>query len=95
MQGLTEGRIVHFVLPDDKHMANVREDAVGKHVPAMVVLVCPKSWGYPDGAVNLQLFVDGSNDIKGWNPQYGSIWATSVQYDPEGAGGTWHWIEPA
>lgn len=46
MEGLTEGRIVHFVLEN------------GEHRPAIVVKVWDKSTGY----VNLQVFTDGSND---------------------------------
>jgi len=46
MEGLTEGRIVHFVLEN------------GQHRPAIVVKVWNKSTGY----VNLQVFTDGGND---------------------------------
>ena len=49
MDGLTEGRMCHFVMPD------------GQHRPAVVVRV----WGNPEhceGYVNLQVFTDGKND---------------------------------
>lgn len=50
MEGLTEGRIVHYVLPDGNHE--------GEHRPAIIVKVWNKTTGY----VNLQVFVDGTND---------------------------------
>lgn len=46
MEGLTPGRIVHFVMPD------------GEHRPAIVVRV----WWHRVGMVNLQVFTDGLND---------------------------------
>lgn len=81
MEGLTEGRIVHYVMPNEDHR------------PAIVVRVCPKEWGYPDGAVQLQVFTDGSND--GLEYASGLFWATSVQYSLDTVPGTWHWIERA
>mgnify|MGYP000989721294 CR=1 FL=1 len=45
--GLTEGRIVHYVLPDGI-----------EHRPAMIVRV----WDHGTGMSNLQVFTDGSND---------------------------------
>lgn len=81
MEGLTEGRIVHYVLEG------------GRHRPAIVVMVCPKGWGYPDGAVQLQVFTDGSNDGKEY--ESGMVWRTSVQYSETQEPETWHWIERA
>lgn len=87
IKGLTEGRIVHYVLPDGRH--------AGEHRPAIVV----KVWHMPDGSVqdnglcNLQVFVDGTNDYEDYK---GSIWATSIEYDEEEKQPrTWHFIEPA
>lgn len=93
MEGLTEGRIVHFVY-DDKNV-DCKEPLA--HRPAIVVRVCPSEW-YPveEGRVNLQVFTDGSND---WNPRNdgvnGTYWATSVPYSEDPNPYTWHWIERA
>lgn len=105
MQGLTEGRIVHYVLPDG--------DSEGEHRPAIVVKVWSQSDpGQPDYAtVNLTVFTDHENDYKrhkpdvhqdsGYNnlfgtPSDGLMWATSVTFDNDKKeAGTWHWIEPA
>ena len=46
MEGLTEGRIVHYVLPN------------GSHVPAIVI----KVWQKEAGTCNLHVFPDWAND---------------------------------
>jgi len=100
MDGLTEGRIVHYVMPN------------GEHRPAIVIRV----WRTPDGdspesgMSNLQLFTDDSND-SGWtqkerqdlvnggfNPDevlHGHVWKTSVLHSEGKEPHTWHWIEKA
>lgn len=88
MDGLIEGRIVHYVLSN------------GQHRPAIVV----RNWSDPalpgsDGRVNLIVFSDGTNDkgaVSGNASDQGLFWATSAHYDPEGTKHhTWHWIEHA
>lgn len=84
MQGLTEGRIVHFVLPDGR--------SKGQHRPAIVV----KVWS--DECVNLTVFTDHANDYDNTenpNGELGVMWATSVNFDENKSEGTWHWIEQA
>lgn len=102
MEGLTEGRMVHYVMPD------------GKHRPATVVQV----WRVTqegnirippeNGCSNLQVFTDGPNDVP-WTDEekkkfanssldenevkHGLVWATSVLYSEEPKPHTWHWIE--
>jgi hypothetical protein len=82
--GLTEGRIVHFVLDETEHR------------PAVIV----KVWSPFTGTVNLQVFTDGPNDKshathlpEGF--ESGIAWKTSVLYSENKEPGTWHWIEPA
>lgn len=80
MEGLIEGRIVHFVLPN------------GEHRPAVVV----RAWRGPNmplGCCNLQVFTDGSND--GSEYKAGIYWATSVEYSEDPKPYTWHWPEQA
>lgn len=79
MDGLTEGRIVHYVLPSGR--------SKGEHRPAIVVQVWRE---HEAGLVNLQVFTDFTNDALAavW-------WCTSVHFDADKAIGTWHWIEPA
>ena len=82
--GLTEGCIVHYVLPDGRSKGEVR--------PAIVVRV----WRdvSPDliaqGYCNLQVFTDGTNDYPGHSPGI-TIWATSKVYSENKEPGTWHW----
>lgn len=86
MEGLVEGRIVHYVLPDGR--------SEGEHRPAIVV----KVWrvdGKPqeNGCCQLQVFSDGVND--GARYTDGIVWATSVVHSAELKLGTWHWPEKA
>lgn len=81
MDGLTAGRIVHFVLDSGR--------GKGEHRPAMVV----RTWQqYSPDMVNLQVFTDQTND----GEQTGTLWRTSIHFDEdEKKPGTWHWIERA
>jgi len=83
MEGLTEGRIVHYVIAD------------GEHRPAIVVANWGERYAEP-GTVNLTVFTDWSNDRR-FNEAYGngSYWATSIKYSEGHEVGTWHWIERA
>lgn len=93
MDGLTEGRIVHYVMPN------------GEHRPAIVVNTWRHLTPPCEGYINLQVFTDGSNDLVGLPDIYGSIredikrgmfWATSICPDEiEKKPGTWHWVEKA
>jgi hypothetical protein len=87
MEGLTEGRIVHFVLPDGPH--------AGDHRPAIVVRVWRQGDGTPpaNGYSNLLVFMDGTND--GPNFGGGINWQTSVTFSADPQPRTWHWIEKA
>jgi hypothetical protein len=84
-QGLTVGRMVHYVLPEGR--------SLGEHRPAIVVRVWKDIPSYPEGTVNLQVFTDGSND--GRDHAAGIVWRTSVHYSEGKEPGTWHWIEKA
>jgi hypothetical protein len=87
MDGLIEGRMVHFVMPS------------GEHRPAVVVRVWHIS-DSPEGYSNLLVFVDGSNDVKRSEGDPNkepvtTIWETSVHYSENHEPRTWHWIERA
>lgn len=94
MDGLTEGRIVHYVMPD------------GEHRPAIVVRVWAAS-GTCEGYSNLQVFTDGRNDLTASNVEFfghgqedsiaqGMVWRTSICNDEKAKKpDTWHWIEKA
>jgi hypothetical protein len=90
MEGLIEGRIVHYVLPNG--------NSKGEHRPAIIVKVWPTM--KESGTVNMLVFTDCNNDVDSRDPQsasYGSgvAWATSVHYSEEKEPRTWHWIEKA
>ena len=77
MNGLIEGRIVHYVLPD------------GKHRPALVVNV----WNKDKGECNLQVFLDDPNDRIRKEEFYSPVWMGTIAYDELMSPNTWHWIE--
>lgn len=84
MEGLTEGRIVHYVLQNGRNQ--------GSHRPAIVV----RDWKQENGLVQLQVFTDARNDFEfGQDGHDGLLWATSVHYSESQELGTWHWIEKA
>lgn len=105
MDGLVEGRIVHFVLNnhlDETDLLVIIENLTCR--PAIIV----NAWGgkLEDGMVNLQVFLDGSNDHKlaekllrkelivdNYQVNFGHLWATSVKYSETKEIGTWHWSE--
>ncbi len=96
MDGLTEGRMVHFVMPN------------GEHRPAIITRVWDRTGS--TGCANLSVFTDYTND-SGHNAAErnlladagidfsqvagGHIWKTSQMYSEERKPGTWHWIEKA
>lgn len=93
MQGLIEGRIVHFVLPD------------GRHTPAMLV----KVWNdnglsnlqvFTDGSNSLPYSPEDKEKFKNFGINldevaHGHIWMTSRSYSEAMEPGTWHWVEKA
>jgi len=95
--GLTEGRIVHYVLESGR--------SKGAHRPAIVV----RDWKQSNGLVQLQVFTDGFNDdfresvsamqsngeAVGITFSANVIWQTSVHYSEDKEPSTWHWIEKA
>ena len=90
MEGLTEGRIVHYVLNEGRYP--------GQHRPAIVVRVWRGVDGAPpaNGCCQLQVFMDGTNDNDHFQNGMGTMWRTSVLNDEtEKQPGTWHWIEKA
>ena len=89
MDGLTEGRIVHFVLGS------------GECRPAIVVKVWrvtgPGNIQDPpeNGCCNLQVFCD-CDPLEQWNDKLPPVmWETNIVYSEEPTPGTWHWIEQA
>lgn len=94
MEGLTEGRIVHYVLPSGRYAGEHRAAIIIKvwrrNDPNLVdadgkpVLVTPEN-----GVSNITVISDASNDGQPF------LHMGSVINDPNGAPGTWHWIEKA
>jgi hypothetical protein len=92
MEGLIEGRIVHYVLTEaDVKMLRHEDNNIseGMHCPMIIVRVWSET-----GNVDGQVFLDGP----------AGYWAQKVNPDPHPESelkpnvrksGTWHWIERA
>lgn len=107
MEGLTEGRMVHYVL-DHNDVSRIeqlryatvdpRDDVVPRGV--QIHMGNPVQAGEHCPMIVARLW-DRSSDGPGTcNGQVildgnDSLWVTSVVYDPDGTPGTWHWIERA
>lgn len=86
MEGLIEGRIVHYVLSEGR--------SKGEHRPAIIVKVWEAHRA--QGTVNMQVFTDAQNDFNAVQDGHsGMKWATSVHYSENKEPGTWHWPERA
>lgn len=79
MEGLTEGRIVHFVIPG------------GQHRPAMVTRVWSKDTGY----VTLNVFADQPNDTAWAGGKNLVCETSVNFEESGTQERTWHWIEKA
>jgi hypothetical protein len=77
-------KLIHYVLDAGPNQGQCR--------PAIVI----RSWGdNPDSLINIQVFVDGSNDYFVHQEEKPLvIWRTSVHHDESSkVSGTWHWPE--
>jgi hypothetical protein len=84
-QDPSAGRIVRYVLPETHHR-------VGEVRPAIVI----RAWNGLDdpsnpGMSNLQIFLDGPNDLASGGIGGPTEWVGSVLYSEEPKPGTWHW----
>jgi hypothetical protein len=82
------GRIVRYTLAGPHIKAHAR----GEERAAMIVRVFEAV--SPTPTVNLQVFIDGSNDLEGPFDAIAppsTLWVTSVPYSEEGTFGTWRW----
>jgi len=83
MQGLTEGRIVRYVLSEAD--CPKCPESIGQNRPAIIVRVADRA----RAAVNLTVFVDGvaESQYEGRD----TIRRAGVAYDEKESLGTWHW----
>lgn len=104
MEGLVEGRVVHFVLGDHASTDGTRDCRAAVIVNAWNGIL-------DDGMVNLKVLLDGNNDyglvaskdllkkctinktVTEGNSILDYLWLTSVKYSENKEVGTWHWSE--
>lgn len=84
------GRIVHYVAnPGEVYIMAGNE---GGERPAIVVLV-RTDFAAGDNAVDLLVFLDGSNDpaFRSGPENSNTYWVAGVKYDANKGARTWHW----
>jgi hypothetical protein len=93
MDGLTEGRIVHYILPDGNHTPAIITKVWNDKglVNLQVITDCSNSLPYSSEDKNK--FEDFGINLT--EVIHGHIWQTSRLYSEEPVLGTWHWIEKA
>lgn len=84
MEGVTVGRVVHYV-PREEESKYPNECRAG---------IITKVWS-DDGVVQLSVFMDGSNDSPDYAYPKNVVWRTSIRYSESNEHGTWHWPERA
>ncbi len=85
MDGVIEGRIVHYV-PTGVSGDGFRQPG-DRHIPGMVCRVIDAG----QGIVNIRLSCDGRSDNPGGRAEH----VVGVRYSESMEPGTWHWIEGA
>jgi hypothetical protein len=93
MDGLTEGRKVHYVMPNGQHrpadVVRVWNDQ--GMVNLQVQMDGSNDAGYTEAErAKLKDFGIDPEQVK-----HGHIWRTSIRFSEEPVPGTWHWIEKA
>lgn len=103
MEGVTIGRIVHYVLSEkDAHVINERNSigndlSMDERVPALVYHGGSRVREGQHCAMiitqvwNEEGFINGQVTLDGLS----NFWATSIRYDDMKVPGSWHWIEKA
>jgi hypothetical protein len=79
MEGLIEGRIVHYVAFNNRHLA------------AIVIGVSRVGFYCPENKVDLALFTNMAN-VNGVK-NFGLQFHQDIGYDENKIPGTWHWVE--
>jgi len=82
------GHVIYYTL---QATDGVKPFRVGEVRPAIITQVFANE--YPNNplctyGVNLQVFLDGPNDVEAAGP---TVWRASCEYSAQPQPGTWHW----
>lgn len=96
MDGLTEGRIVHYVMPDGSHRAAIITKVWNDRGLVNLNVFADYTNDLPYTEEEKQKFTDNGINLE--DVRHGHIWKTSISFlddrnDPKI--NTWHWIEKA
>ena len=93
MDGLTTGRIVHYVMPNGTHRPAIITNVFNDRglINVNVFTDYTNDVGYTDAErQKLRDF-----NIKSEEVAHGHIWRTSISFSEDPIPGSWHWIEKA
>ncbi|MDD5367462.1 MAG: hypothetical protein PHQ40_00390 [Anaerolineaceae bacterium] len=93
MDGLTEGRKVHYVMPNGKHCPAEVVRVWGENGCSNLQVITDGPNDAPYGPTEENLFANFG--ISPAEVKHGHFWRTSVMFSEEPKPGTWHWIEKA
>jgi hypothetical protein len=91
MDGLIEGRIVHYVMPNGKHVPAVITAVWNENGLVNLQAITDGSNSLPYSQPEKELFENFGIDLE--QVKHGHIWRTSRSYSEDPKADTWHWIE--
>lgn len=95
MEGLIEGRIVHYVMPNGKHNPAVLVRIWNDNGLSNLQVITDGSndLPWPDTAEEKQKYSNCGISLD--DIHHGHIWKTSISFSDKMEPNTWHWIERA
>lgn len=91
MEGLIEGRIVHYVMPTGEHRPAIVTKVWSDNGLSNLNVFTDYSNDLPYKEEEKQKFKNCGVDLE--QVRHGHIWKTSISYSEEPKTNTWHWIE--
>jgi hypothetical protein len=91
MDGLIEGRIVHFVMPDGKHTPAIIAKVWNDNGLVNLQVITDGSNALPYTPEEKTQFSNFGMDLEA--VKHGHVWMTSRSYSDKYEPGTWHWVE--
>lgn len=93
MDGLTSGRMIHYVMPNGEHRPGVITNVWNDRGLINASVFTDYTNDVPYKKDEEELF--RNNGVDPNQAAHGHIWKTSISYSEEPKVNTWHWIEKA
>ncbi len=93
MEGLIEGRIVHYVMPNGQHRAAIVAKVWSDSGTSNLQVITDSFNDLPHTPNEREQFENAGLVVD--EVRHGHIWKTSIQFSAEARPNTWHWVEKA